>query len=459
MKKSRIAKTKAKPKKALRKVAKPAPRSRGAGSANRARSSRRPTRSKAAVGKGALAGVRILDMSHIQAGPSATQIMAWLGADVIKVEMPGRGDITRGQLRDLPNVDSLYFTMLNCNKRSITINMKSDHGKAIFTALLKKADVLIENFGPGVMDRQGFPWETIRKINPRVVYASIKGFGPGPYADCKAYENVAQCMGGSASTTGWETGPPTITGAQIGDSGTGIHCIVGILAALIHRERTGRGQRVELAMQDCVLNLTRVKMRDQQRLAHGPLREYPNKSFGEAVPRAGNASGGGQPGNALRCKGNGPNDYIYVIIQPQVWAPLMNLIGRPELIQDERYATPEARLPRLDEVWAIVEAWTQTQTKFEAMTKLNDADVPCGPIMSMKDLIEDESLVSRDIMVDVPHPTRGSFKTIGCPIKLSDSPVEVKASPLLGEHTDDILTGELGYTKEEIQALRAEGAI
>ena len=212
-------------------------------------------------------------------------------------------------------------------------------------------------------------------------------------------------------------------------------------------------------MQDCVLNLCRVKMRDQQRLARGPLREYPNKNLGDAVPRAGNASGGGQPGNALRCKGNGPNDYIYVIIQPQVWAPLMKLIGRPELIEDPRYATPEARLPRLDEVWAIVEAWTQNQTKFEATTKLNEIDVPCGPILSMKDLIEDESLVRRGIIVDVPHPTRGSFKTVGCPIKLSDSPVEVTSSPLLGEHTEEILAQELGYTKEQIQALRAEGAI
>ncbi|MBI3453335.1 MAG: formyl-CoA transferase [Rhodospirillales bacterium] len=407
----------------------------------------------------ALEGIRILDMSHVQAGPSATQIMDWLGADVIKVEMPGRGDITRGQLRDVPNVDSLYFTMLNCNKRSITINMKSEKGKALFVRLLKTADVLIENFGPGVLDRQGFPWETVRKINPRVVYASIKGFGQGPYVDCKAYENVAQCMGGAASTTGWEDGAPTVTGAQIGDSGTGMHCVAAILAALIQRQKTGRGQRVEVAMQDCVLNLTRVKMRDQQRLAHGPLREYPNKEFGDAVPRSGNASGGGQPGNALKCKGGGPNDYCYVIIQPPVWAPLMKLIDRPELIEDARYATPEARLSRLDEVWRIVETWTQGFSKFEVMAKLNDIDVPCGPIMSMKDLSQDQSLYQRGIMVDVPHPTRGRFKTIGCPLQLSDTKVEVKSSPLLGEHNEEILVKELGYTKEEIAAMRAEGAI
>src|SRR5689334_24380488 len=247
----------------------------------------------------ALAGVRVLDLSHVQAGPSCTQIVAWLGADVIKVELPGRGDITRGQLRDLPGVDSLYFTMLNCNKRSITLNLKADQGKQILVELLKTSDVMVENFGPGVLDRQGFPWERIKEINPRIIYASIKGFGPGPYQDCKAYENVAQCMGVAASTAGWEDGPPTVTGAQIGDSGTGVHTIAGILAALYQRERTGKGQRVEVAMTDAVLNLCRVKMRDQQRLMRGPLPEYPNKEFGDAVPRAGNASGGGQPGAAL----------------------------------------------------------------------------------------------------------------------------------------------------------------
>ena len=410
-------------------------------------------------GNKALSGVRILDMSHVQAGPSATQIMAWLGADVIKVEMPGRGDITRGQLRDLPNVDSLYFTMLNCNKRSITINLKAEKGKEILRALMRSADVLIENFGPGVLDRQGFPWATIRKINPRIVYASIKGFGPGPFEDCKAYENVAQCMGGGSSTTGWWDGPPTVTGAQIGDSGTGIHCVAAILAALIQRQRTGRGQRVEVAMQDVVLNLCRVKMRDQQRLAHGPLREYPTKEFGDEVPRSGNASGGGQPGNALKCKGGGANDYCYVIIQPHVWEPLMKLIGRPELVSDPKFATPEARLPRLDEVWAIVESWTQQHGKFEVMRILNEIDVPCGPILSMKDLLEDKSLYERAMMVEVPHPTRGSFKTVGCPLRLSDSPVTVKSSPLLGEHTAEILREYMGLDKGAVEKLKAEGVV
>lgn len=407
----------------------------------------------------ALEGLRILDMTHVQLGPSATQILAWLGADVIKVELPGRGDITRTQLRDVPDVDSLYFTMLNCNKRSITLNTKTDRGKEIFRKLIAVSDVLVENFAPGALDRQGFTWETIRAINPRIIYASGKGFGTGPYIDCKAYETVAQAMGGSMSTTGWADGAPTSTGAQIGDSGTGIHLVAALLAAVIQREKTGRGQRVEVAMQDCVMNLCRVKMRDQQRLQHGPLKEYPTKEFGDTVPRSGNASGGGQPGNALKCKGGGQNDYIYVIIQPPGWEPLMNLVGRQELIADSAYATPEARLSHLDECFGIIEEWTQKHDKLDVMKTLNKLNVPCGPIMSLKELMEDSSLVSRGMVVDVEHPQRGTFRTVGCPLHLSDSPVEVKTSPGLGEHTDEILEKVVGYGGAEIAKAREEGAI
>lgn len=407
----------------------------------------------------ALSGVRVLDMTHVQSGPSCTQILAWFGADVIKVEMPGKGDATRGQLRDIPNVDSLYFTMLNCNKRSITINMKSEKGKKIFEGLLKTSDILVENFAPGALDRQGFTWETIRKINPRVIYASIKGFGPGPYADCKAYETAAQAMGGAMSTTGWENGPPTSTGAQIGDSGTGMHAVAGILAALYQRVSTGIGQRVEVAMQDAVLNLCRVKLRDQQRLTHGPLSEYPNATFGDEVPRSGNASGGGQLGNALQCKPGGPNDYIYVICQEAVWEPFMTLIGRTDMLADPKFAKIDARRKHQDEMWKNIEAWTRQHGKFEVMRLLNEIDVPCGPILSMKDLIEDKSLQERGIVVDVKHPKRGVFKTVGCPIVLSDSAAEVTSSPLLGEHTDEILKQIMNYGEKEIAQLRAEGVV
>jgi formyl-CoA transferase len=407
----------------------------------------------------ALTGVCVLDLTHVQSGPSCTQILAWFGADVIKVELPGRGDITRTQLRDVPGVDSLYFTMLNCNKRSLTLNLKSDKGRRILTELIKRADVLVENFGPGVLDRQGFPWERIREINPRIIYASIKGFGPGQYYDCKAYETIAQAMGGAMSTTGFEEGPPTSTGAQIGDSGTGIHTVAGILAALFQRTHTGKGQRVDVAMQDSVLNLCRVKMRDQQRIKHGPLTEYPNKTLGNEVPRSGNASGGGQPGAAVQCKPGGPNDYCYVIIQPQIWEVLAKTIGRPELAQDPAFATPEARIKHLDEVFWIIEQWTMKNSKHEVMRTLMEADVPCGPVLSMMDLIDDESLMKRGIIADVLHPERGVFKTVGCPIVLSDSPIEIKTSPLLGEHSTEILREVMGYDDQQLEQLRAEGVI
>jgi len=407
----------------------------------------------------ALDGIRILDMTHVQMGPSATQILAWLGADVIKVELPGRGDITRQQLRDLPDVDSLYFTMLNCNKRSVTINTKTAEGKRIFIGLLERCDVLVENFGPGALDRQGFTWEAVHAINPRLIYASGKGFGAGPYEHCKAYETVAQSTGGAMSTTGWADGPPTSTGAQIGDSGTGIHLVAAILAALVQRERTDRGQRVEVAMQDAVLNLCRVKLRDQQRLAHGPLEEYPNQEFGAAVPRSGNASGGGQPGSALRCLPGGPNDYLYVIIQPQGWEPLMKLVGREDLIDHPDYSTPAARLGHLDDCFSLIEGWTMTHTKLEAMELLNDLDVPCGPILDTKELLEDRSLAARGMIVEVHHPERGAFKTVGCPLVLSDSPVTVTSSPRLGEHTDEVLRELLDMSSAEIDAARAVRAV
>ena len=405
----------------------------------------------------ALEGVRVLDMTHVQSRPSCTQILAWLGADVVKLEAP-TGDITRQQLRDLPDVDSLYFTMLNCNKRSVTLNTKSDRGKEIFTELIKRSDILVENFAPGAIDRMGFPWERMQEINPGLIYASIKGFGPGRYANFKAYETVAQAMGGAMSTTGYEDGPPTSTGAQIGDSGTGIHLVAAILAALYQRVGTGRGQRVQVAMQEAVLNLARVKLRDQQRLAHGPLNEYPNAEFGDEVPRSGNASGGGQPGWAVKCAPGGPNDYIYVIVQPVGWAPIAELIGRPELADDPDWNTPSARLSKLDKMFALIEEWTEQHTKWEVMDKLNALNVPCGPILSTKDLIEDETLAANEAVVEVPHAQRGSFKTVGCPLKLSDSPVEVETSPLLGEHTAEIY-GELGIDGTELDELRAAGVI
>jgi formyl-CoA transferase len=412
----------------------------------------------------ALDGVRILDFTHVQSGPTCTQLLAWFGADVIKVERAGAGDVTREQLRDIPGVDSLYFTMLNHNKRSITLDTKTARGKAVLERLVKHCDVLVENFAPGALDRMGFTWARIQQLNPRMIVASIKGFGPGPYEDCKVYENVAQCAGGSASTTGFDDGPPLVTGAQIGDSGTGLHLALGIVCALYQRNSSGRGQKVLAAMQDGVLNLCRVKLRDQQRLARtGVMKEYPQYpyvKFGTSVPRAGNASGGGQPGSIVKCKGweTDPNAYLYFITQAPVWKEICRVIGQEGWITDPDYATPEARLPRLKEVFAAVEAWTVTKSKFEAMAELNQHDIPCGPILSMEELAAEQSLRDSGTVVEVDHPTRGKYLSVGNPIKMSDSITEVKRSPLLGEHTLEVLT-ELGIDTAEIEALRAEKVI
>ena len=411
----------------------------------------------------ALEGVRILDMTHVQSGPTCTQLLAWFGADVIKVERPGVGDATRGQLQDIPNVDSLYFTMLNHNKRSLTLNTKNAKGKEIFAKLIKHCDVMVENFAPGAIDRMGFPWEKIHEINPRMIYASVKGFGPGPFEDCKVYENVAQCTGGSASTTGELDGFPMVTGAQIGDSGTGVNLAFGISTALFHREKSGRGQRITCSMQDGVLNLCRVKLRDQQRLAHGPLTEYPqypNGEFGEATPRSGNASGGGQPGWIVRCKGweTDPDAYSYVITQAAAFPALAKAIGHEDWLEDPEWSTPEARLPKLDKVFEEIEKWTKTKTKFEVMDILNPLNVPCGPILSMKELAEEPSLRATGTIVEVDHPERGKYLTVGNPIKLSDSPTDVQRSPLLGEHTDEVLT-EIGLSGAEIAAAKEENAV
>ncbi len=412
----------------------------------------------------ALDGVRILDFTHVQSGPTCTQLLAWFGADVIKVERAGEGDATRGQLRDIPGVDSLYFTMLNHNKRSITLNTKKPQGKAVLDRLIKDCDVLVENFAPGALDRMGITWEHIQSINPRMIVASVKGFGPGPFQDCKVYENVAQCAGGAASTSGFDDGPPMVTGAQIGDSGTGLHLALGIVAALYQRNATGRGQKVLAPMQDAVLNLCRVKLRDQQRLERThtlhEYPQYPDGVFGDAVPRAGNSSGGGQPGSILKCQGweTDPNAYIYVIAQAAAWPALCKVIGQQAWLEDEAYATPAARLLHLKPIFARIEQWTMTMTKYEVMDTLNKFDIPCGPILSMREIAQEPALRATGTIVEVDHPTRGKYLSVGNPIKMSDSATEVTRAPLLGEHTEEVLR-QFGYSAEQIADLRAEHVI
>lgn len=410
--------------------------------------------------------IKVLDFTHVQSGPTCTQLLAWLGADVIKIERPGIGDATRNQLVDMEGADSLYFTMLNHNKRSLTLNTKHDGGKKILERLVKKCDVLVENFAPGALDRMGFPWQRIQQLNRGMILASIKGFGDGPYEDCKVYENVAQCVGGAASTTGFPDGPPLISSAQVGDSGTGLHLAFGIAAALFQRERSGRGQRVFAPMQDSVLNLCRVKLRDQQRLvASGVLEEYSQHgdgiAFGDTTPRAGNDSGGGQPGRILKCKGwqHDPNAYTYFITQAAVWGNICELIGKPEWKQHPHYATPAQRLPRLNLIFGAIEQWTKRKTKFEVMAACMPLKIPVGPILSMKELAADPALRKSGTVVEVDHPQRGKYISVGCPIKLSDSAVQVERAPLLGEHSEEILRQMLGYSEAEVAAIQATGVV
>ena len=413
----------------------------------------------------ALDGIRIIDFTHVQAGPACTQLLAWFGADVIKVERPGSGDVTRSQLRDIPGVDALYFTMLNSNKRSLTLDTKKPEGKEVLETLIRESDVMVENFGPGALDRMGFSWERIKELNPKMICASVKGFSDGHhYDDLKVYENVAQCAGGAASTTGFWDGPPTISAAALGDSNTGMHLAIGILAALRHRDVTGEGQKVAVSMQDSVLNLCRVKLRDQQRLDRiGYLEEYPqypHGTFSDVVPRGGNACGGGQPGWVLKCKGweTDPNAYIYFTIQGHAWAPICKAIGKPEWLDDPAYTTAEARQDKIFDIFATIEAWLKDKTKFEAVDVLRQFDIPCAPVLTMKELANDPSLRASGTIAEVDHKERGKYLTVGSPIKFSNMSVEITGSPLLGEHTDEVLAS-LGYSSEKIAQLHSAHAV
>jgi formyl-CoA transferase len=394
----------------------------------------------------ALRGIRVVDLTNNQAGPSCGQLLAWLGADVIKVEEPGRGDPARHLLKDRPDADALFYLAFNANKRSLTLNLKHPRGKDVFRDLLKTADVLLENFGPGVMDRLGFGYPAVREVNPRLVFASIKGFGShGPYREYKSYEPIAQAMAGAMSVTGFPDQPPTYTWPSIGDSGTGMHCVIGILAALMQRHATGEGQQVEVSMQDAVVNLLRVSLRDHQRLGH-------------PMERSGNQLGSAVPGTTYRCHPGGPNDYVFIYAQQQMWHPLLRAIGREDLVGDARYESAEARWQRRDEVNAMVEAWTAQRDKHDVMKILAGAGVPCGACLDTGEVLSDPHLRARGMIVEVEHPVRGTYVTVGNPIKLSASPTTIGPSPLLGQHRDAILK-DLGYREADIDALAKAGAI
>jgi formyl-CoA transferase len=395
----------------------------------------------------ALNGIRVIDMTHNQAGPACAQILGFLGADVIKLEEPKGGDVARTNMRDKANSDSLFFLILNANKRSLTLNLKSDEGKALFKKVIAQSDVLLENFGPGALDRLGLGYDTLSKLNPRLIYATIKGFGTyGPYANFKSFEPIAQAMGGAMCVTGFPDNPPTYVYPAIGDSGTGMHMAIGILAALEQRHASGKGQHVEVSMQDAVVNLVRVSLRDHQRFGHPP-------------PRVGNQLGRNIPGSTYPCAPGGPNDYVYIYAQQQMWPAVAKTLGLPELVDDPRFKTVEARWENRAVLNGMIEAWTRVRSKHEVMKLMGDAGVPCGACLDTGEVLADPHLKARDMVVDVDYPTRGTYQTVGCPIKLSDSPAEVTRPPQLGEHTDVLLSSLCGVDPDELKRLHETGVV
>jgi formyl-CoA transferase len=396
----------------------------------------------------ALDGIRIIDMTHNQAGPACAQILAFLGADVIKLEEPRGGDVARRNMRDRPDSDSLFFLLFNANKKSLTLNLKTDEGKDLFKQVIKQSDVLLENFGPGALDRLGLGWDALQEINPRLIYATIKGFGTyGPYRDYKSYEPIAQAMGGAMSVTGYPENPPTYVVPAIGDSGTGMHMAIGILAALQQRHATGSGQHVEVSMQDAIVNIMRVSLRDHQR-------------FGHAMPRRGNAVSQTVPSTVYPCRGGGPNDYVFINAwERPMWLAMLRVIGRPELADDPRFAEAPARWDNRDALNAIVEEWTRARPKHECMRLLAEAGVPAGAVQDTGEVLADPHLHEREMIVAVDYPTRGTYQTVGCPVKLSNSPAEVTRPPLLGEHTEELLGRLCGLDPAAIRRLRVEGVV
>ncbi len=390
----------------------------------------------------ALSGVRIIDMTHNQAGPACAQMLAWLGAEVIKLEEPTRGDVARAQAGD-----GLFFLMFNANKQSLTLNLKTDEGKELFKKLMIKSDVLLENFAPGALDRLGLGYDVLSALNPRLIYATIKGFGTyGPYHQFKSFEPVAQAMGGAMSVTGFADGPPTYLWPSIGDSGTGMQMAIGILAALQQRHQTGKGQHVEVSMQDAVVNILRISLREHIRAGHTPA-------------RTGNQLGKTVPGTAYRCAPGGPNDYVYIFAQPQMWQAFLGATGLQHLADDPQYATPEACWENRAAFDAIVEGWTGQRSKHEAMEILGNAGVPCGAVQDTGEVLADPHLKAREMIVDLEDPSFGPFQTAGCPIKLSDSPVTVERPPQLGEDTDRVLSDLLGLSAADLARMKSEGVV
>jgi formyl-CoA transferase len=395
----------------------------------------------------ALEGIRVLDFTQYEAGPSSTQMLAWLGAEVIKIEAPG-GEPGRTALSDKRGEDAWFFLLLNSNKKSVTLNLKSDRGRAMFRELARTADVVVENLGPGAMERLGLGWETLSALNPRLIMASVKGFGSsGPYAEYKSFEWIAQAMAGAMSMTGAADGPPMKAIGGLADTGAGLHCAIGILAAIVQRHATGVGQRVEVAQQDAVVNLLRIHLRDTY-------------ADGQPVPRRGNASSAAAPSNLYRCRPFGPNDYVFIhCATVEMWKTLTAFCGRPELGDDPRYADRRDRVAFMPEIDAMIEAWTEERTKFEVMETLAGSGVPCGAVLDSGEVLANEHLRQRGFIVDLEHPRRGKYPMPGNPVRMSDSPTDLERAPLLGEHNAEVYGKLLGLGSAELEALGRDGVI
>jgi len=399
----------------------------------------------------ALEGVRVIDFTHDQAGPACTQMLAWLGADVIKIERPPLGDRARKLwYSDRADIDSYFFLLLNSNKRSVVLNLKAEEGKEIAQRLVATADVVTENLGPGVMERLGLGYEAVKAVNPRAIYASVKGFGSfGAYSGFKCFEMIAQATGGAMSVTGYPDRPPVVTGANIGDAGTGMHLTIAILAALVQRQSTGRGQLVEVSMQEAVLNITRVKF-------------TPTLGTGQPLLRTGNRSVSGAYADLVRCAGTGPNDYVYLMLPPDNAEPfgaLVEVIEREDLRTDPRFSAPPARARHAEELTAVIESWTMKRDKHEVMRALAGRGIPCGAVLDTAEVLDDPHLRERGTVFDLDHPTRGRFAMIGSPLRMSDSPTEASPAPLYGEHTEEVLTTLAGYTPEDVRRFREQGIV
>jgi formyl-CoA transferase len=397
----------------------------------------------------ALSGIRVIDLTQYEAGTSCTQMLAWLGADVIKIEEPSRGDPGR-RVFGSSDMDSSYFLNLNSNKRSVALNLKTERGKEILFDLVRQADIVAENLAPNTLERLGLGYPVLKEVNPRIVLARIKGFGTyGPYSEFKSFDPVAQAAGGSLCATGERDGPPMSPGITLGDTGTGMHTVIGILAALLQRQATGKGQVVEVSMQDAVVNVARIWMNNFNETKTSP----PRRGTGWSA-RAGSGT--------FKCAPGGADDYVYITAQARpgrIWTALLQAIGKESLLEDPVYSDPSSHPEATEEINAMIERWTMQHTKQEAMKILGEAGVPCSACFNAEDIYYDEHLRQREMIVTIDHPAHGEFMMPGCPVKLSESPVEVTPAPLLGQHTADVLGDLLGLEEEQLAELREQSVV